>query len=106
MIWNPTGIIKIKEIEDGIGPLDQNPERKYGYHLPLEGRYIRKKGARVSTRYIIRLERRVNIHNYLHPYILKVENHLTSDYLWHYKLKKRCSEPKRFLIKRPRSSES
>ena len=38
----------------------------------------RKKGARVSTRYITRLEIRVIIHKSLHPSIVQVKNYLTN----------------------------
>ena len=48
----------------------------------------RKKLQRVSTRYINILEIRVNIHNSLHPSIVKVENHLTNAYCRYYGLKK------------------
>ena len=48
----------------------------------------RKKIALVSTRYITRLERRINIHNSLHPSIVQVENHLNVAYRQYYELKK------------------
>ena len=34
------------------------------------------------------MEKRVNIHNYLHPYIVQVENHLNIAYRQYYELKK------------------
>ena len=47
-----------------------------------------KKVARVSARYITRLEIWVNIQNYLSPSIVSVENNLTIAYLRYYKFKK------------------
>ena len=47
----------------------------------------RLKSSRAITRYITRLERRANTHNYLHTYILQVENHLAIAYRWYYELK-------------------
>ena len=76
------------EIEDWKGPLEKDPEREHVYHSTLESILIKKKRASVSTRYITRLERRVNIHNYLHPSIVQVENHLTIDYRRYCELKK------------------
>ena len=51
------------EVEDGGGPLEQDPAREHGYHPTLESRPINKKVSRVSKRNIHRLERRANIHN-------------------------------------------
>ena len=68
------------ETEDGGGPLDQAPTREHVYHPNMESIPIKRKGSRVSTRYINRLEIRLNINNYLHPYILQLENHLTIAY--------------------------
>ena len=47
----------------------------------------RKKGTRVSTRYINRLERLVNIHNSLHPSTTQVKIYLTNAYLRYYDFK-------------------
>ena len=60
--------------------LEQALEREHGYHPTLDIHPIKKQVARFSTRYINRLERRVNIHNSLHPSVVKVENHLTIAY--------------------------
>ena len=48
----------------------------------------RKKGSRISTRYITRLKIWFTIHNSLHPYIVQVENHLTIAYRRYHELKK------------------
>ena len=72
----------------GGGSLEKAPARDHGYHPTLESRFIKIKGAQVITSYITRLERRVNIHNSLHPSIVQVENHLTITY-HHYNYIKR-----------------
>ena len=47
----------------------------------------RKKGSRVSTRYINILEIWVNIQNSLYPSIVQVENYLTNSYCRYYEFK-------------------
>ena len=83
-----TGRIKMPEIKYGGGPMEQDLTIEHGYHTTLESHTIKKKGARVSTRYINRLEIWVNIHNSLHPSIVQVENCLTISYCRYNKFKK------------------
>ena len=74
------------EVEDGGGPLEQDPAREHGYHPTLESSPINKKVSRVSNRHIHRLERRANIHNPPPPTsIVQVGNHLTIAYHRYYK---------------------
>ena len=40
---NLTGRIKIPEVGDGGGPLDQDPARENGYHPTLESHHIKGK---------------------------------------------------------------
>ena len=48
MRWNITEIIKIPEIEDGGGPLDQAPSREHGYHPNMEIHNIKKKWSNIQ----------------------------------------------------------
>ena len=46
--WHLTGRIKIPEIEDGVGPLDQDPAREHGYHPTMESLPIKKKRINIQ----------------------------------------------------------
>ena len=46
--WHLTGRIKMSEIEDGGGPLDQYPVREHGYHPTLESLPTKKKKEQES----------------------------------------------------------
>ena len=71
----------------GYVPMDQAPSRSHGYHTTLKSFHTKKKVSRFSTRYITRLERRINIHNSLHLSIVQVENHLTIAYCRYHEFK-------------------
>ena len=98
--------LKCQKIEDGGGPLYQAPTREHVYHPTMESLPIKKKVARVSTRYINKLERRVNIYNYLHPSFVQVTKSPHHCLLPVLRVKKGCPQPKRVLAKRTRDSES
>ena len=46
---NLTGRIKIPEVRDGGGPLEQAPARENGYHPTLDSHHI--KGKSIKSRY-------------------------------------------------------